>query len=298
MNHQENEGPDNSGQNVLEPANTQTGILHPADGTTFDEQYPGETNDQIPIDPDRPTWGVGAGLSAWLLSVGAIILVPFAAVMVWLLILIAGGRIGPSGIKPELLLTTTSYLIQVLSTMLAHLLTIAICWAIVTGMGKRPFWASLGWNWARRSPLFWTIVSAIVLLGLGGVTTVASRFLPQSENTPFEQMLKSGASVRVAVAALATLSAPLVEEIVYRGVLFGGLRRRFSTGATIVLVTVAFVLVHVPQYMGAWVSLTGLTLLSLVLTVVRARTASILPSVWIHLLNNGYSSVLILLGKV
>jgi membrane protease YdiL (CAAX protease family) len=119
--------------------------------------------------------------------------------------------------------------------------------------------------------------------------------VPESE-PPFIQLLKKSYHIKVAVAILATFSAPFVEEVIYRGVLYSGLRKFFGIPATIIAVTVLFAGVHVPQYWGAWASLTGLMLLSLVLTIVRARTKSILPCVVIHTVNNSVISLLLVLG--
>ena len=121
--------------------------------------------------------------------------------------------------------------------------------------------------------------------------------LPQSEENSFTELLKSSTRVRIAIAILATFSAPLVEEAVYRGILYSGLRKSFGVAPTVLLVTLMFAGVHVLQYMGAWVSIAGLTMLSLALTVIRARTKSILPCVAIHTVNNAFFSVLILLNK-
>jgi len=122
--------------------------------------------------------------------------------------------------------------------------------------------------------------------------------LPQSEENSFTELLKSSAKVRIAIAVLATFTAPVVEEAVYRGVLYSGLRKTFGVAPTVLLVTLMFAGVHVLQYMGAWVSLAGLTLLSLALTLIRARTKSILPCVAIHTVNNAFFAVLIVFNKV
>ena len=79
--------------------------------------------------------------------------------------------------------------------------------------------------------------------------------------------------------------------------LFASMRKHLGLVATVIVITLLFSGVHVLQYWGAWVSVAGLTMLSLALTVVRARTKSILPCVVIHTLNNAFFSVLILLNK-
>lgn len=256
---------------------------------------------EISIDPDHPRWGPVAGIGIWLVSLVAIIVIPILAVVSWYLIQSARGRPLPSLVARDEMLgwlkSPNLLLVQVLSTIVAHLITIAACWALVTRFGARPFWSSLGWNWAGRSVWYWLTFSACVIFALLLASQGLSRFLPQSDENSFAELLKSSQRVRIAIAVLATFTAPLVEETVYRGVLFSSLRRHLGVIATVLIVTVMFAGVHVLQYWGAWVSVAGLTMLSLALTVVRARTKSILPCVLIHTLNNAFFSVLILLNK-
>jgi len=256
---------------------------------------------EVSIDPDHPRWGPVAGIGVWLVSLVVIIVIPMLAVVSWYLIQSARGRPVPNIVARDEMLdwlkSPNLLLVQVLSTILAHLITIAACWALVTRFGARPFWASLGWNWAGRSVWYWLVFSACIIVALLVASQVLSRFLPQSDENSFAELLKSSQRVRIAVAVLATFTAPLVEETVYRGVLFSSLRRYLGLVATVLVITVMFAGVHVLQYRGAWVSIAGLTLLSFVLTVVRAGTKSILPCVLIHTLNNAFFSVLILLNR-
>jgi membrane protease YdiL (CAAX protease family) len=255
---------------------------------------------QLP-DADHPHWGPGAGIGVWLASVAAIIVVPVLAVIAWYLFQKARHAPVPSlSARDELLDWLKSpnlLLLQVLSTILAHAITIAVCWAVVTRVGTRPFWESLGWSWAGRSVWYWVVFSACIIVGLIIVDQALVRILPQSEENSFAELIKSSQRVRIAIAVLATFTAPIVEETVYRGVLFASVRRHLGLIATVVLITLLFAGVHVLQYWGAWVSVAGLTLLSLALTVIRARTKSILPCVVVHTLNNAFFSVLILLNK-
>ncbi len=253
------------------------------------------------IDPDHPHWDAATGIGVWVASVAAIIVIPIIAVIAWYVFQNASHAPVPSlSSKDEMLEWLKSpnlLLVQVLSTILAHAVTIAVCWAVVTRLGKRPFWESLGWSRAGRSVLYWVVFSACVIVALLIIDQGLTKVLPQSEENSFAELLKSSQSVRVAIAALATFTAPLVEETVYRGVLFASMRKHLGLVATVIVITLLFSGVHVLQYWDAWVSVAGLTMLSLVLTVVRARTKSILPCVVIHTLNNAFFSVLILLNK-
>lgn len=260
---------------------------------------PTATAAQVP-DPDNPQWGSAAGISVWLSSVAAIILVPVLAVIAWYVLQLARHVPVPDlGAKDEMfewLKSPNLLLLQVLSTIVAHALTLVICWAVVTRLGKRPFWESLGWSWAGHSVWYWVAFSACVIVALVTVDQGLVKILPQNEQNSFSELIKSSQRVRVAIAFLATFSAPIVEEAVYRGVLFAAFRRHGLVPA-VVLITLLFAGVHVPQYWGAWVSVAGLMMLSFVLTLIRARTKSILPCVIVHTLNNAFFSVLILLNK-
>jgi membrane protease YdiL (CAAX protease family) len=251
-------------------------------------------------DPDDPPWGPVTGFSVWLASVAAIIVIPVIAVGIWLAIQAARGVPLPNfAIRSEVeqwALSPNILLLQIVATMVAHAITMAMFWAVVTRLGSRPFWASLGWSWGGHRVWYWVVLSICILLAIQIISQILTRFLPQEES-PFDQMLKSSRQVRIAVAFLAVFTAPLVEEVVYRGVLFSSLRKRIGLVATVLVVTVMFAGVHVFQNRGAWVSIAGLAFLSLVLTIVRARTRSLLPCVFIHTLNNAFASVIIVLNK-
>jgi hypothetical protein len=94
-----------------------------------------------------------------------------------------------------------------------------------------------------------------------GAAMLFAKILPHHE-TDLERMLKLGASVRVLTALLAVLTAPLVEEVVYRGVLYPGVAKRWGLVAGVGVTTLLFGLVHVPQYWGSWAAIATIVLLS------------------------------------
>ncbi|MGA9768693.1 MAG: type II CAAX endopeptidase family protein [Blastocatellia bacterium] len=248
---------------------------------------------QPTLDPDRPWWGVLVSIGMWLFSTATIIVIPAIAVVAWIFLDRARGielppNVTQDNIPPNLLL------VGIYSTLLAHLVTLAFFWAVVTRFKKEPFLKSLGWNWAGRSGLYWLMVSFGIFVLLIGADFIFPKFLPQRE-TDFDRILKVSQQIRIAIAITAVLTAPFIEELIYRGVLYSGLRKRMGTVATVITVTILFAGVHLPQYWGAWATMAGLTLLSLILTIVRAKTKSILPSVLIHFVNNAIASVFILL---
>lgn len=250
-------------------------------------------------DPDRPTWGPAAGIGVWIFSFIALFVMSLLMLGVWYGVEAARGLPLPKTeaefrdwvISPGVVLS------QVLSTVLAHALTIAVCWAVVTQIGRRPFWESLGWKWnggTAWSKTFYVLgVTAVMYFSL----VALSNIIPKTSETLFDQLLKTSREVRYAIAFMAVCTAPFVEEIVYRGVLFSALRNRVGSVATIAFVTLLFAGVHVYQYAGDWGGLMGLTLLSLALTLVRAKTKSIFPCVAIHLAFNSISAISIIFAS-
>jgi CAAX protease family protein len=256
---------------------------------------------ESPLDPDRPRWGIPTGLGVWIFSIAAIVVTQLVTVFLWYFLDKSRGIPVPTmADRQELmdwLLSPRMMFVQIFySTVAAHLITLAFCWAVVTRFRAQPFLKSLGWNWAGKSAGYWLAVSIGIFLVIFASDFVFVKVLPQRE-TDFDKMLKISQQIRIGVALMATFSAPFVEEVIYRGVLYGGLRKRFGEIATVITVTLLFSGVHVLQYWGAWASIAGLTLLSLILTVVRARTHSILPSVLIHFINNAIVSALIVAGQ-
>jgi len=136
-----------------------------------------------------------------------------------------------------------------------------------------------------------------VLIAVLILSILAEQVLPNKENTAFEMLLKSSRQARIWISLLAVFSAPIVEEVIYRGVLYSALRPRVGLNWAIGIVTLLFSAVHFPQYWGAWAGLAGLTLLSLALTAVRASTRSLFPCILIHMLNNLVAAIQILSMK-
>ena len=89
--------------------------------------------------------------------------------------------------------------------------------------------------------------------------------------------------------------APIVEEVIYRGILFSAFQRTLGAVLAIIAVTLLFALVHVPQYYPSISTIALLLLLSLILTLVRAWTGNLLPCIILHTIFNGTQSLLLIL---
>jgi membrane protease YdiL (CAAX protease family) len=122
---------------------------------------------------------------------------------------------------------------------------------------------------------------------------VASYF-PEQEND-LTRILKSSRLAVFLVAFLATFTAPIAEEVVYRGILYSAFQRTLGVTFAVVAVTLLFALVHVPQYLPSYSTISLLLLLSLILTVIRSRTGNLWPCIVLHTIFNATQSILLIL---
>lgn len=237
------------------------------------------------IDPDNPPWGVAAAFLTWLGSVVLLFIVPILFLVPYAML--RADKLAPG---QSLLEDKTALFLAVLSTLPVHLLTLALVWAVVTRFGKLPFWSALGWSWSKRVG-FWTSAGiAVVLLAAGLAFT---QFMG-GEQTELDKLMRSSNATRITIALLAAVTAPLVEELVYRGLLYPALQRTLGMFWAVVLVSVLFTLPHVPQYYNNLGVITVILVLSFCLTLVRALTGRLLPCFIIHLIFNGIQSVIML----
>mgnify|MGYP003395842497 FL=1 len=111
-------------------------------------------------------------------------------------------------------------------------------------------------------------------------------------------MLKSSKYVIYLVAFFAVFTAPIVEEVVYRGLLYSAFQRTMGKVSAVVLVTFLFAVIHAPQYsMGLrpdYAVMGVLLLLSLTLTLIRVKTENLWPCIVLHTVFNGFQSILMI----
>lgn len=187
----------------------------------------------------------------------------------------------------------TAVVIQVAAIIPAHILTVLIAWLVVTRTRTFSFRKTVGWE---SGGVQWWHYIAILLLFFGLAAVVGSYF-PEQENDLI-RMLKTSQYAIYIVAFVATVTAPLVEEVIYRGVLYSTFERAMGVPAAFGLVTFLFAVVHVPQYYPSYSTIFLLALLSVILTAVRVRSKNLLPCIILHTLFNGAQSVLLVLGAM
>lgn len=238
-------------------------------------------------DPDNPPWGLGGALGILILSfvlmvvTQVLFLIPYT---LW-----RGVRLDTLG--EFALKDPGAIFMQIASIVPAHLLTLGAAWLLVTRIGKYPFLKMLGWEWGEGLT-FWRCFWLAALLYLTGLSIL---YFSAPVDNALERLLQSSRAAALATAFAATFTAPLVEELVFRGLLYSSLKRLVGTTWAVAVVFMLFALIHVPQYWPSYGVIATILLLSFTLTIIRARTGKLLPCFVIHLLFNGVQSLIIVL---
>ncbi len=238
--------------------------------------------------PDNPPWGNVAAFLVWLASIAFIAFLPILFVMPY------------AAQQPDLLSDQSALanflksdpnalLLSVIAVIPAHLLTLALAWIIVTAFNKYSFRETLGW----RSGGFTLLHYFLILAAIFAVAVVTGYFFPEQDNDML-RILRSSRTAVYVIAFLATFTAPLVEEVIYRGILYSAFQKKFGVAVGVLLTTFLFAVIHVPQYYPSYSTIFLIVLLSLVLTLVRVRTKNLLPCVILHTVFNGIQSVLLI----
>lgn len=238
-------------------------------------------------DPDNPPWGLLGAIGVLLLSFVLMVvtqvcfLIPYTLWRGVKLAALAEFALNDPG----------AIFMQIASIIPAHLLTLVATWLVVTRVGKYPFFKTLGWDWSKGFSL-WRCVWLAVLLYLTGTSII---YLSPPTDNALERLLQSSRAAALATAFAATFTAPLVEELVFRGLLYSSLKRLAGTTWAVAVVVFLFALIHVPQYWPSYSVIATILLLSFTLTMIRARTGRLLPCFVIHLIFNGIQSIIIVL---
>lgn len=154
-----------------------------------------------------------------------------------------------------------------------------------------PFWDAL--RWRRFRPRMMAVAAQYFSCIVGGVVlavavALASRFAGQPKVVPIEQLFNSRTAV-LWLMVFGIAVAPFVEETIFRGFLYPVFARKWGVPAGIIITGVLFGAMHAPQLWPAYAQIGLLMIVGIVMTLVRARSGTVLASWLIHV---GYNSFL------
>lgn len=239
--------------------------------------------------PNDPPWNSPIAVIMWVTSVLAIVLIPTLFVLPY--IISQGPAFSEQQALSEFLQQdATAIILQIVAVVPAHIITLALAWVVVTKLNKFSFRKTLGWESGGMT--WWHHIAIIV--GFFAVVWVVGMYVPEQDNQ-LMRILRSSRSAVFLVAFMATFTAPIVEEVIYRGILYSAFQRTFGVGVAIAAVTLLFALVHVPQYYPSYSTIFLLLFLSLILTLVRVRTGNLWPCIVLHTIFNAIQSALLII---
>src|SRR5262245_53505262 len=168
------------------------------------------TETHVPT-PNNPPWNSLVALGVWVLSVIFVMVIPLLFVAPYAAS--QGITFANSGGLAEFLRTDpTAVILQLAPIILAHFLTLVIAWFVVTKGNTYSFRQTLGWD-MDGFRIWHGVVLTIVFYGIAiGLTQVFG----EVEND-FDVIIKTSRTAVFVVAFFATFTAPLVEEVIYRG---------------------------------------------------------------------------------
>lgn len=142
-----------------------------------------------------------------------------------------------------------------------------------------------GAAWVLGTPksILWALaVGLLIALACLFLSPLMSALPEQDAVGPFTRMANTSGFQRIIVIVIALILAPPVEELLYRGVLFGGFCRSFGALWSAILSTMLFVASHVMEAIHFWPAFIFIGLMASAALWFRLHSKAIGPSVALH----------------
>lgn len=200
--------------------------------------------------------------------------------------------------------------ISMLSTIVAFFCSlIVLFWARIRGLSWKQIRSDIGWNTGDGfvKEFMMGFVGYAMMLPILGVGILLTLFLfliqnlGSGESDPFSgssggahpiivDIANGGLSVRILLVVLAAIAAPIIEETMFRGVLYRQLRTTshrmgiaISIIISVLITSFLFAAIH-PQ---GWVAIPALMGIAIGMNFMREWRGSLIPSMMVHGLSNG-----------
>jgi len=171
-----------------------------------------------------------------------------------------------------------------IDTFIVKLSAVAIIWFILR-MHKMQFIDGLSLNRPVKRKWLWLFFGFFAFSALSRLLTDVN---PLSPNLPIYLFFKESSIVGSLITMISlVIIAPISEEIFFRGFVFPGLNKRLGFYWSVLITSVLFMAIHIPQCKEYPFILFLIFLGGLFLTVVRATTKSTLMVILLHALHNG-----------
>jgi membrane protease YdiL (CAAX protease family) len=184
---------------------------------------------------------------------------------------------------------------QFFFVVISEALTILILWLYLRHRVTRKDIGLTRPSW--YDPLF-SVIAVIVyyilyLAAVAGISVVVSVNTSQQQNIGFNSVVGTNALIMTFISLV--ILPPIVEEITFRGVLFGGLRRRFNPVVAALITSCMFAAPHLLESDSGqgplWIAGIDTFVLSLVLCYLREKTGRLWAGMGVHAMKNGVAFI-------
>ncbi len=170
---------------------------------------------------------------------------------------------------------------------------------------RKASFATIGFRRPKGTDILYALGGFIAYFLLYIVVTVIAKALfpslnlEQNQQIGFEAAKETGQLILVFISLV--LIPPVVEEILFRGFLYTGLKTKWHKWAAALVTSVVFAVAHLQFGSGApllWVAAIDTFALSLVLVYLREKTGSLGAPIMLHMLKNGIAFTLLFIVGV
>jgi membrane protease YdiL (CAAX protease family) len=247
----------------------------------------------LAVPPVRPRFGTGMAIATLLLFLCAQMSVGTIIAVGGMILTFARHGVNDAAamsammtdIGPALLIASAA-----ISAAVAMFVARAWAWPLVTDR-------SAGGIGIIATPARHILPAMLAGVALGSLyIAVAQYLLPPRIGTPLGPLMKiaaSGMSGWWSFAIIALFVAPPVEEFLFRGLLLKGFAESWGMTTAAIIVSVVFILLHVPETMHYWPALIAVSALAIGVLATRLVTGSVVAAMALHA---AYNAVMVVIA--
>jgi membrane protease YdiL (CAAX protease family) len=168
------------------------------------------------------------------------------------------------------------------------------------GLPKLTDGSAVGIAWRPASRQAYSTAAGVsigILAMVAGLTRLFPPNMKALEGTTLDQLAHGPLWTMPFLLLLIVFLGPMLEEMLFRGIMFAGIASRWGTGWAVALTTIVFVALHAPEKIHYPPGFIDVGLAALAVSWLRLRFNSIKPGMLLHILYNGGSMVVLGLMK-
>jgi len=154
-----------------------------------------------------------------------------------------------------------------------------------------------GFGWHAPLSARWYVLAVLIGLVMPPIGALLTQLLAHGHAVTqnVEELSRQASSnLRLPLAIVAVTVGPMIEELLFRGVLLSALMHRLSTRWSVAICASLFGVVHLSGLDFQWYAIPNLILLAVVLCWLRLKSASLWPAVITHSVYNLFALIALL----